>query len=278
MWSNTDLAKKDFLKYAEQYQTLASLVEYPNELHIDKLKAVVPAELRNVLVGAKLMGKIPTEWKKYLEMQVEAYKQIHPDKVRSSIFGNGKTATGNNNGGGKAKDPNDMEIDNANRSNDDKPSQPKQKFCQICSNKGFKAKSRTHNTNDCYDKPGNEGKRPAPKPSTSTPVDRKASGSGTRQFGAKRNFKARVIRLLEELKELPDQDDEDSDSPAEEITVNTAQLDEDGDDTQPAEKAATLPVDEAKKGEPSSRKGGKGKGKSLKGSWRPTIEDFQKDM
>ena len=109
-------------------------------------------------------------------------------------------------------------------------------------------------------------------------MDRKASGSGTRQFGAKRNFKAQVIRLLEELKELPDQDDEDSDSPADEITVNTAQLDEDGDDTQPAEKAATLPVDEAKKGEPSSRKGGKGKGKSLKGSWRPTIEDFQKDM
>ena len=109
-------------------------------------------------------------------------------------------------------------------------------------------------------------------------MDRKASGSGTRQFSAKRNFKARVIQLLQEIQELPDKDDEDSDSPADETIVNTAQLDEDGDDTQPTEKAASLPVDEAKKGEPSSRKGGNGKGKSFKGSWRPTIEDFQKNM
>ena len=277
MWSNMDLAKKDFLKYAEQYQTLASLLDYPNELHIDKLKAVVPSELRNVLVGAKLMGKIPTDWKEYLAIQVEAYKQIHPEKVHSSIFGNGKTATGNGNtSGGKAKDPNAMEIDHAKRDGDDKPSEPKKKFCQICFSRGLKSKSKTHNTNDCYDKVGNEGKRPTPKVSSSSPTDRKVSGSGTRPFSAKRN--TMKARLLEFLKDLSDTDDEDPETPSGATTVNTAQLDRRDDDTELAEMAATLRVDDDEEGEPSSRKGRKDKGKSFKGSWRHPIEDFQKSM
>ena len=41
------------------------------------------------------------------------------------------------------------------------------RFCQICSGKGKKGAAKTHNTNDCYDKPGNESKRPQPKASSS---------------------------------------------------------------------------------------------------------------
>ena len=33
-------------------------------------------------------------------------------------------------------------------------------YCQICAGKGFKNKSKTHNTVDCYNKPSNENKRP----------------------------------------------------------------------------------------------------------------------
>ena len=272
MWSNTDLAKKDFLKYAEQYQTLASLVNYPDELHIDKLQGVMPVELRNALVGVKLIGKIPKEWKAYLDLQVDAYKQIHPDKVRSSIFGNGKQANGNNNGGGKAKDPNAMEIDNANRSKEGGDS--KKRFCQICFSKGQKSKSKTHNTVDCYDKPGNESKRPKPRTSMSSPPGHKASGSGSRQSGAQpMNIKARLLEFLGELQD----DEDDSDSPSDAVNVNTAQLNEDIDDSQPVAITATPRVDEVEMGKPSSRKGGKGK-KLLTGSWRQPIEDFQKNM
>ena len=34
------------------------------------------------------------------------------------------------------------------------------RYYQICAGKGFKNKSKTHNTVDCYNKPGNEDKRP----------------------------------------------------------------------------------------------------------------------
>jgi len=50
LWVNKDLAKKNFVKYAERYRTLARIVNYSNEVHIDKMKEVIPDELRNALV------------------------------------------------------------------------------------------------------------------------------------------------------------------------------------------------------------------------------------
>jgi len=45
LWVNRDLAKKNFVKYVERYRTLARIVNYTDEVHIDKLKEVVPDEL-----------------------------------------------------------------------------------------------------------------------------------------------------------------------------------------------------------------------------------------
>jgi len=50
LWVNKDLAKKNFVKYAEQYRTLARIVNYSDEVHIDKMKEVIPDELQNMLV------------------------------------------------------------------------------------------------------------------------------------------------------------------------------------------------------------------------------------
>ncbi|THU76158.1 hypothetical protein K435DRAFT_903017 [Dendrothele bispora CBS 962.96] len=50
LWSNKGLASKDFIKYAEQYRTLARILDYRDGLHIDKLHDVIPQELRNSLV------------------------------------------------------------------------------------------------------------------------------------------------------------------------------------------------------------------------------------
>jgi len=44
LWVNKDLAKKNFVKYAEQYRTLARIVNYNNKVHIDKMKEVIPNE------------------------------------------------------------------------------------------------------------------------------------------------------------------------------------------------------------------------------------------
>jgi len=45
LWVNKDLAKKNFVKYTEQYRTLARIVNYSNEVHIDKMKEVISDEL-----------------------------------------------------------------------------------------------------------------------------------------------------------------------------------------------------------------------------------------
>ncbi|THU90303.1 hypothetical protein K435DRAFT_912297 [Dendrothele bispora CBS 962.96] len=157
LWSNKGLASKDFIKYAEQYRTLARILDYQDGLHIDKLRDVIPQELRNSLVMYEVSDTMPTNWEDYLELLLKAYKALHPEKAKSVIFGNGKK--GNN------SDPNAMEIDEAKKEkNKGKNTQAnsqetnKKRYCQICAGKGYKTKSTTHNTNDCWDKPGNEGK------------------------------------------------------------------------------------------------------------------------
>ena len=44
-WVNKDLAKKNFVKYAEQCRMLTRIVNYSNEVHIDKMKELIPDEL-----------------------------------------------------------------------------------------------------------------------------------------------------------------------------------------------------------------------------------------
>ena len=42
---NKDLAKKNFVKYAERYRMLVKIINYSDEVHIDKMKEVIPDEL-----------------------------------------------------------------------------------------------------------------------------------------------------------------------------------------------------------------------------------------
>ena len=45
LWVNKDLARKNFVKYTEQYRMLARIVNYSNKVHIDKMKEVISNEL-----------------------------------------------------------------------------------------------------------------------------------------------------------------------------------------------------------------------------------------
>jgi len=45
LWVNKDLARKNFVKYAEQYRMLARIVNYSNEVHIDKIKEIISDKL-----------------------------------------------------------------------------------------------------------------------------------------------------------------------------------------------------------------------------------------
>ena len=71
LWVNKDLAKKNFVKYAEWYRTLARIVNYSNEVHIDKMKEVIPDELQNVLVIYKITNQCPKTWDDYLKLLIQ---------------------------------------------------------------------------------------------------------------------------------------------------------------------------------------------------------------
>jgi len=54
LWVNKDLARKNFVKYVEQYRMLARIVNYSNKVYIDKIKKVISDELQNTLVIYKI--------------------------------------------------------------------------------------------------------------------------------------------------------------------------------------------------------------------------------
>ena len=89
LWVNKDLAKKNFIKYAERYRILARIVNYSDEVHIDKMKEVIPDELRNTLVIYKITNQYPKTWDDYLKLLIQAYKALHPDKAQGAIITNG---------------------------------------------------------------------------------------------------------------------------------------------------------------------------------------------
>jgi len=134
---------------------------------------------------------------------MQAYKALHPDKAQGAIFG--LEANGEKSGG--KKDPDAMEIDEIQ-----KKEGKSSRYYQICAGKGFKNKSKSHNTVDCYDKPGNEDKRPHKNPfqKTSPPGPNKNKNL---------SFKARLMKMLEES-------DDDPDTPPEDVKINSTTIEE----------------------------------------------------
>lgn len=265
LWNNKNLAQKDFIKYAEQYRTLARLVDYEDIIHIDKLKNVLPAEVRTSMVTAEMFVPMPTKWDKYLEQAINIYKKLNPDKSIGAIFSGNK---GNHSSGGKstAKDPDAMEIDSADKSKKtsaNTATTEKSKFCQICAGKGLKGKSKTHNTNDCWDKPGNEGNRPAPKTAASTSTGntkgKEKQRQSPRKFATKKQWKAAIAELIGEM---PSEDEGSSDGTP---TINTLHASiEEVEDSEDVLSASTVQVASAQKGQSKKT--------------THTISDFVKDL
>jgi len=79
LWVNKDLAKKNFIKYAERYRTLARIVNYSDKVHIDKMKEVIPNELRNALVIYEITNQSPKTWDNYFKLLMQVYKALHLD-------------------------------------------------------------------------------------------------------------------------------------------------------------------------------------------------------
>jgi len=81
LWVNKDLVKKNFVKYAKQYRMLTRIVNYSDEVHINKMKEVIPNELWNMLVIYEITNQSPKTWDNYLKLLMQAYKALYLDKA-----------------------------------------------------------------------------------------------------------------------------------------------------------------------------------------------------
>jgi len=138
------------------------------------MKEVIPDKLRNVLIIYEITNQSPKTWDDYLKLLMQAYKALHLDKAQDTIFG--PEANGEKIGG--KKDPDAMEIDEIH-----KKEGKNLQYYQICTRKDFKNKAKSHNTTDCYDKPGNEDKRPH-KTSSQKPSSPGSSKNKNQSFRA----------------------------------------------------------------------------------------------
>ncbi|EED82554.1 predicted protein [Postia placenta Mad-698-R] len=209
LFINKDLASKDFVKYAERFRTLGRLTEYDDSLLIDKLREVIPRDMRLVLAG-KDESTLPKDWTLFLDILLNINKIVNPEKARGSVFKN----SGSDNGGAVP-----MDIDSAEKSklkgkgkgkarDAEAASTEAKKYCVIC-------KSKTHNTDDCYKLAKNADKRPK----TQGDGAKKAQG-GSGNPAAKKAKKTRVIQV-----ELTDSED-DMPPSTKAVSANTARIEE----------------------------------------------------
>ena len=100
-------------------------------------------------------------------------------------------------------------------------------YYQICAGKGFKNKAKSHNTIDCYDKPGNENKCP-----------HKTFSQKPFSLGPSKNknqlFRVWLMKLLKE-------DSDDPESPPEDVNVNSVSIEKIPNPISPSEKRKRTP-------------------------------------
>jgi len=149
---------------------------------------------------------------------MQVYKALHLDKAQGTIFG--PEANGEKNRGKKDLDA--MEIDEIQ-----KKKEKNLWYCQICARKGFKNKAKSHNTVDCYDKPGNEDKHPHKTSS------QKLSLPGPSK-NKNQSFRAQLMKLLEE-------ESDDPKFPPEDVNINSASIEEIPDPVLPSGKGKRTP-------------------------------------
>ncbi|KAF8652825.1 hypothetical protein AX16_004148 [Volvariella volvacea WC 439] len=200
LWNNKNLAKKDFIKFVEQYHTLVHFADYEDKIYIDKLTLVISQELHNAIIMYEIEGKLPNNWDAYLKLLLKAFKALHPDCTKGSIFGTGSSNE-------KEKDPNTMEVDSAKKTKGKEVNSQtfEKKFCSYC-NKNNPCYKNIHNTANCQFKP--KDKKSLLSKSLSSPSkDKKNSKQNHMQFKAHINeLQKQFAELMKEGYDLSDSD------------------------------------------------------------------------
>ena len=195
LFKDNNLAHKDFVRYAEKFRTLARLAEYDDTLLIEKLRDVIPSNMKLLVVASK--GNMANKWTDYLDELLAFYKDLYPERAQGHIFTKGNSS----------KDTSvPMDIDRAERKRSKKGKKGKEvnstekpkKYCTI-------HKSSGHNTEDCRQNPDNTSKSEKEKKKDKK-SDYKGKGKEKASSSAKR------IRAVESDSE-PDSSSSEDEAP-----------------------------------------------------------------
>ena len=211
LFNNKDLAAKDFINYAERFRTLGRLTGYDNELLIDKLREVIHRDMRIALVG-KGSSQLPKTWTAFLDMLLEFYKELNPEKARGMVFSKSSADS-------SGYVPMDIDVTEKSQGKGKKKQMAtattdKKKFCHICH-------KNTHDTQDCYKLIQNADKRPKPK-FQSNGNNQKTGGSGASASKPAKVKKTRVVQI-----EVTDDED---DTPKSSASISAARIEEEDTD------------------------------------------------
>jgi hypothetical protein len=219
LFTNKTLAHSDFLKYAERFRTLARISEYASDLLIDKLDHIIDQPMRQTLIGYKTARmaanlQVTTDWSEYLDVLLDLYKQLHPEKSKGYVFDSGKK--------GSTSQGEPMDIDSAEKSKkkesrwkknkkDSKETNSAEvdkskKHCHICKTHG------NHTTDECYSNR---------KTHKETPDEKKKRESKNKD---EKKSKKKEIRTASVHSDSDDDSSDDAKTPSSSKQANSAQL------------------------------------------------------
>ena len=240
-WANKDLARKDFMEWISRYRVLADIIgsTITDETHITEIKEILETNIKVSLVPLEMQKLVPTTWQKYLDMVLEMYKVLHPQKTTEKVFKDKGKAK--ESGGDKSDNKGKTKEVNAVQSADSNKKEP----CGICLALKRTGRAKTHVTADCFDNPSRKAAGTSSSPAQGSSSGQGQSGQGQRSGGgstgstaSKKNnkgavgkFKARVVELQNELTSLAEaleENDEGGSTPT--AQVNTAHIEEIVDD------------------------------------------------
>ena len=143
----------------------------------------------------------PTGYQAYLEMILNVFKTLHPEKTKGTIF------NGSNTNSSGRKDPNVMEVDRIGSGKQKESSSSEKvksvKFCTWCDEHDRKRIAKSHNTADCRQrKAASEEKKPQPNRNAENPP-RQQSGDKSKytpkKYTGNNKYKARAAARGEEV-------------------------------------------------------------------------------
>ena len=128
---------KDFIGFSEKFRTLGRLSGHTNEYLIDRLKSIAPNNILLVL-ASRDDDDLPDEWPRFLELMVEIYKRLNPNKMTGTIFGISNTGSSSTPAASTSRLHDAMDVDTLQKLSKEQEDWLSKKLCMRCGKHSYR--------------------------------------------------------------------------------------------------------------------------------------------